>query len=63
MLQNDPDERLLLGEMVPLLSDRDVCIWWSMNMVNEPSDLLFDRYRQTADKDETPSPVTLAFSR
>jgi len=47
MLQNDPDEPLLLGEMVPLLSDRDVRIWWSTNTLNEPMDLLFYGYRQT----------------
>jgi len=63
MLLNDPDEPLPLGEMVPLLSDRVVRIWWSTNMLNEPMDLLFYGHRQTADEDETPSPVSLSFSR
>ena len=60
---NDPDEPLPLGEMVPLLSDRDVRIWWLTNMLNEPMDLLFYGHRQTEDDDETPSPVSLSFSR
>jgi len=63
MLQNDPDELLPLGKMLPLLSDRDVRIWWSTNRLNEPMDLLFYSHRQTADEDETPSPVRLSFSR
>ena len=63
MLLNDPDEPLPLGEMVPLLSDRDVRIWWSTNILNEPMDLLFYGHRQTADEDDTPSPVSLSFSR
>ena len=62
MLRNDPDKPLLLGEMVPLLSDRDVRISWSMNTLNEPMDLLFYGHRQTADEDETPSPVTVSLS-
>jgi len=63
MLWNDPDEPLLLGEMVPLRSDWDVRIWWSMNTLNEPMDLLFYGHRQTPDEDETSSPVSLSFSR
>jgi len=63
MLRNDPDEPLPLGEMVPLLSDRDVRICWSTNTLNKPMDLLFYGQRQTADEDETPSPVSLSFSR
>jgi len=63
MLRNDPDEPLPLGEMVALLSDRDVRIWWSTNTLNEPIDLLLYGHRQTADEDETPSPVSLSFSR
>jgi len=62
MLQNDADEPLPLGEMVPLLSDQDVGIRWSTNTLNEPMDLLFYGHRQTADEDETPSPVSLSFS-
>jgi len=34
-----------------------------MNTLNEPMDLLFYGHRQTADEDETPSPVSLSFSR
>jgi len=63
MLWNDPDEPLLLGEMGPLRSDRDVGIWWSTNMRNEPMDLPFYGHRQTADEAETPSPASLSFSR
>lgn len=63
MLRNDPDEPLPLGEMVPLLSDRDVRIWWSTNTPNEPMDLLFYGHRASADEDGTPSPVSLSFSR
>ena len=63
MLRNDPDEPLPLCEMVPLLSDRDVGIWWSTNTLNKPMDLLSYRHRQTADEDETPSPVGLSFLR
>jgi len=61
MLRNKPDEPLPLGEIVPLLSDQDVRIWWSTNTLNEPMNLLFYGYRQTADEDETLSPVTLSF--
>jgi len=63
MLQNNPDEPLPLGDTVPLLSDRDVPIWWSTNTWNEPIDRLFYGHRQTVDEDETPSPVSLSFSR
>ena len=63
MLRNDPDEQLRLGEMVPVRSDRDVGIWWSTNILNESIDQLFYDHRQTADEDETPSPVNLSFSR
>jgi len=63
MLRNDPDEPLSLGEMVQLLSGRDVWIWWSMNMLNKLMDLLFYGHLQTADEGETPSPVSLSFSR
>jgi len=63
MLRNDPDEPLLLAEMVPLLTHRDVRIWWSTNRLNEPMDLLYYGHRQTADEDETPSPISLSFSR
>jgi len=62
MLRNDSDEPLPFGEMVLLLSDRDFRIWWSTNTLNEPMDLLFYGHRQTADEDETPSPVSLSFS-
>jgi len=62
MLQNHPDEPLPLGEIVPLLSDRDVRIWWSTNTLNQPMDLLFYGHRPTADEDETPSPISLSFS-
>ena len=62
MLRNDPEEPLPLAEMVPLLSDQDVRLWWSTNMLNEPMDLLFYGHLQTADEDETPSPVSLSFS-
>jgi len=61
ILRNDPDEPLPLGEMVPLLSDRDVCIWWSTNTLNEPMGLPFNGHRETADEDETPSPASLSF--
>ena len=63
MLQNDPDEPLPLGEMVPLHSDRDVRIWWSTNTQNEPMDLLFYGHRATANEAGTPSPVSFFFSR
>ena len=63
MFRNDPDEPLPLGAMVPLLSDRNVCIWWSMNTLNEPIDLLFYGHRQNGDEDKTSSPVRLSFSR
>ena len=63
MLQNDPDELLSLGEMVPLHSDRDVCLWWSTNRQNDPMDLLCYGYPATANKAGTPSPVSSFFSR
>jgi len=63
MVQNAPDEPLSLGEMVPLLSGRDVCNWGSMNMLNKPMDLLCYDHLQTADEGKTPSPVSLSFSR
>jgi len=34
MLRNDHDEPRPLGEMVALLCDRNVRIWWSMNTLN-----------------------------
>jgi len=63
MLRNDLDEPLPLGEMVPLLRERDVRIWWSTKTLNESMDLLFYGHRQTADEDKTPSPFSLSFSR
>jgi len=62
ILRNDPDQPLPLGELVPLLSDQDVTIWWSTNTLNEPIDLLFYGHRQTGHEDETPSPISLSFS-
>jgi len=62
ILGYEPDEPLPLREMVPLPSDRDVRIWRSTNMLNEIMNLLLYGYRQTADKDKTPSPVILSFS-
>jgi len=47
--------------MVLLLSDKDVHIWWSMNTLNEPMDLLFYSHRQKADEDESLSPISLSF--
>ena len=63
MLRNGPDERLPLCELGRLLSYRDVGIWWSMNTLNEPLDLLFYGHHQTADEDKTPCPIRLSFSR
>src|SRR5205807_3490106 len=62
MLRNNPNKLLPLGEMVPLYSDWDVRIWWSINTPNELMDLLFYGHRETADEDGTPSPVNLFFS-
>ena len=55
--QNDPNEQLPLGEMVPLLRDQDITIWWSTNTLNEPMDLLFYGHRQTPYEDKSPSPI------
>jgi len=62
LLQNDPDEPLPLGEMVPRVSDRNVCIWWSTNTLHIPINLFFYGHRQRADEDETPSPVRFSLS-
>jgi len=62
ILRNDHDEPLPLGEMVPVLSDRGVRIWWSTNPLNELMDLLFYGHRQKPDEDATPSPTSLSFS-
>ena len=62
MLQNDPNEPLLLGEMVPLCSDRDIDIWWFMNTQNELMDLLFYGHRAILNEAGTPSPVSFFFS-
>ena len=49
--------------MVPLHSDRDLRIWWSMNTQNEQMDLLFYGHRATANEAGTSSLVSFFFSR
>ena len=61
LLRSDPDEPLPLAEMVPIESDRDVRIWWSVNTLGEPMDLLFYGHRGSASEAGTGSPVNLHF--
>ena len=57
LLQEDPEELLPLAEMIPISSSRHVRIWWSMNLANEPMDLLFCAHRATDTKVGTPPSV------
>ena len=63
LLCSDQDEQLLLAEMVPIQSDWDVRIWWSVNMLSEPIVLLFYGQRGSASESGTDSPVNLYFTR
>jgi len=62
LLRSDPDEPLALAEMVTIQSARDVRIWWSLNMLGEPMDLLLYEHRGSASESGTDSPVNLHFT-
>ena len=62
LLHSDLDHQLPLGEIVTIQSDRDVCIWWSVNTRGEPIDLLFYRHGDSASELGPDSPINLHFT-
>jgi len=44
MLLNDPEKLLPVAEMISIGNSRHVRMWWSMNSLSEPMDLLFCGY-------------------
>jgi len=60
MLLDDPEEPLLVAEMISIGNSRHVRMWWSMNSPSELIDLLFCGHR-TLGADGTPPPGTLKF--
>jgi len=53
LLQNDPEEPLLLAEMIRIANSRLVRICWSLNPPSEPMDLLFCCHRRNDTEDST----------
>jgi len=56
MLLVDPEKALTVAEMISIGNIRHVRIWWSMNSLSEPMDLLFDSHR-TRGEDGTRPPA------
>jgi len=61
LLQDNPEERLPLAEMIRITNGRHVRPWWSLNPPSEPMDLLFCAHRSTNTEDSTPAPSDLWF--
>jgi len=55
MLLDDPEEPLLVAEMISIGNSRHVRMWWSMNSLSEPIDLPFCGHR-TRGEDGSPPP-------
>jgi len=49
--------------MVPIQRDRDVCIWWSVNTLGEPMDLVFYGHCGSTSETGTNSPLNIHFTR
>jgi len=45
LLHEDPEQPLLLAEMIPISNDVHVRTWWAMNTQSEPMDMLFYGHR------------------
>jgi len=60
MLLDDPETPLPVAEMISIGNSRHVHMWWSMNSLSEPFDLLFCGYR-TCGEDGTPPPQCSEF--
>ena len=59
--RDNPEEPLLLAEMIRITNSRHVRIWWSLNSLSEPMDLVFCAHRSTNTEDSTPAPGNLRF--
>ena len=55
MVLDEPEEPLLVAEMISIGNSRPVRMWWSMNSPRAPIDLLFCGHRTRAE-DGTPPP-------
>ena len=55
MLLDNPEEPLPVAEMISIRNSWHVRMWWSMNKLSEPMDLLFCGHR-TCGEDATPPP-------
>src|SRR5205807_7019975 len=62
LLQENSEAPLPLTEMIPISSSRHVQIWLSMNLVNEPMDLLFCAYCVNDTKEGIPTPSSTNFA-
>jgi len=63
LLRSDLDKRLPLAAIVPIQSDRDVCIWSSVNTLGKPMDLPFYGHRGSALESGTDSSLNIHFTR
>jgi len=61
LLLSDQDKPQPLAEIVPIQSDRDVCISWSVNTLCEPVDQLFYGHGGSASESGTDSPINIHF--
>jgi len=61
LLRDDLEEPQLLAEMIRISNSRPVRILWSLNLSNEPMDLLFCGHGSTNTEDSTPAPSDLWF--
>jgi len=62
LLQDDPEGSLPLAEMIRITNSRLVHIWWSLNPLSEPMDLLFCCHRRNDTEDSTPPPGEIRFT-
>jgi len=62
LLQHDPEEPLRLAKMIRITNSPLVRIWWSLNPLSEPMDLLFGCHRRNETEDSTPPPSEIRFA-
>jgi len=62
LVQDDPEEPLLLAEMIRMTTSRLVRICWSLNPPSEPMVLLFCCHRRNDTEDSTPPPFEMRFA-
>jgi len=63
LLQDDPEEQLLLAEMIRMTNSRLVRIWWSLNPPSESMNLVFGWHQRNDTEDSTTLPGVIRFAQ